>query len=408
MTTASRLRFRVVVFLFCLGVVGGVLRADVLVLHSGGRVEGTLLDAKKAPRDKYVIETAGGGKLTFDKSQVKEVIGKSESEEEYDKARREYPDTVDGQLGLAAWCRDHNLPRQREKHLQRVIEIDPNHAEAHRLLGHMQFDGVWKSQRQYFEDQGYVHYERQWMTPQEMELKEAARKTELLEKAWKRNLKTWRGWLDGQRAQEAIDQINRISDPYASRALGDALAAEKEQAYRKLYIDALARIDSPAAWMVLCGRTLGDDVEEIRLTCLDYLMEHPVPAFTEFFVGKLRDKENVTVNRAALALGKLKDRKAVVPLIEALRTNHIHVVAPAQQGTTAGFGGMTGGNNGGFAGNFGNSGPKIVKMEYKNPEVLQALVEMTGQNFDYDKDAWKAWFGRQRRSLGLNARRDGQ
>ena len=54
--------------------------ADVVILESGGRVEGTLLDAKKTPRDKYVIETSAG-RLTLDKSQVKEVIGQSTSQE---------------------------------------------------------------------------------------------------------------------------------------------------------------------------------------------------------------------------------------------------------------------------------------------------------------------------------------
>ena len=408
MTHASRFQLQTLGAVFCLFVLCALVRGDVLVLQNGGRVEGTLLDAKKSPRDKYIIETAGG-KLTFDKSQVKEVIGQSASEEEYDKVRRDYPDTVEGQLELARWCRDHNLPKQRQQHLDRVLELDPNQAEAHRLLGHMQFDGNWKSQRQFFEDQGYVAYQGQWMTPQEMELKEANRKTELAEKEWKSNLKRWRGWLDGPRTQEAVDKINRISDPFATRALTDLLTADKEERYRKLYVEALARIDSPSAWMALCARSLSDPVEEIRLTCLDYITERPAPAFTDFFAGKLRDKENTIVNRAGLALGRLKDRKAIVPLIEALRTSHIHVVAPAQPGTTAGFGGITGGSSGGFSGSFGNSGPKLVKREYDNQDVLQALIELTGgQNFSYDKDAWKAWYSRQRRGNSLNARRDAQ
>lgn len=386
----------------------GAAAGDVLVLNTGGRIEGTLLSPKQSPHDKYIIETPKGGRLTFDKSQVKEIIGQSQSEEEYEKVRRDYPDTVEGQMALATWCRDHNLPRLREKHLERVLELDGNHTEAHRLLGHMRFDGGWKDQRKYFEDQGYVQYQGQWMTPQEMELKEAARKTELAEKEWKRKLKVWRGWLEGPRAAEAIDEINRIGDPYAARALTELLATDKIEKCRKMYVDALARIDVPAAWRSLCERAISDPVEEVRLTCLDYLTERPVTAFTEYFVTRLHDKENVVVNRAALALGRLHDRKALVPLIEALRTSHIHVVAPAQQGTTTGFGGFSGGATNNFGGSFGSSGPKVVKLEYKNVDVLQALVNLTGQNFDYDKDAWKAWYAGQRKSLGMNARRDGQ
>lgn len=380
--------------------------ADIVVLQNGGRVEGKLLGGKTAPREKYIIETAGGGRLTFDKAQVKEVVGQSASEEEYDKVRRQYPDTVEGQMSLAHWCRDHNLPRQREKTLERVLELDANHAEAHRLLKHLWVGGSWKTQRQYFEDQGYVAYLGQWMTPQEMVLKEAARKTELAEKEWKRKFKMWRGWLDGARSQEALDQLSRVTDPFAVRALADALAGDKVEAHRKRYIEALARIDTPAAWMILSERALSDPVEEVRLTCLDYLTERPSPAVTDYYIGRLRDKENVIINRAALALGRLKDRKAIVPLMEVLRTDHIHQVAPAQPNMTAGMGAMNGQSlGGGFS--FGNSGPTLVKHTYENQDVLQALVDLCdGPNYGFEKDKWKAWYASQKKSLSLNARRD--
>lgn len=387
-------------------VCAAVVRGDVVVLESGGRVEGRLLAAKKGePRDKYIIETAAG-RLTLDKSQVKEVIEQSASKDEYEKVRRQYPDTAEGQIELAHWCRDHNLPGERDKHLERAIEIDPGNAEAHRLLKHLRDEGGWKTQRQFFEDRGYVHYQNQWMTPQERDLKEDARKTELAEKDWKRKLKQWRGWLEGPRSQEALDQIGRINDPFAIKALGDCLAADKVEGYRKRYIEALARIDAPAAWRVLCERSLSDTSEEVRLTCLDYITERPSPALTDYFVGRLHDKENRIINRAALALGKLKDKKAIAPLIEALMTDHIYQVAAAQPGMTSGIGGFAGqAPSGGFS--FGNNGPKFEKRTHQNEDVLQALVELTGgQNYLYNRDAWKAWYASQKKAQSLNARRD--
>ncbi|HWB08599.1 MAG TPA: HEAT repeat domain-containing protein [Pirellulales bacterium] len=379
---------------------------DVLVLASGGRVEGRLLNAKKGEsRDKYVIETAAG-RLTLDKSQVKEVIEQSASKDEYEKVRRQYPDTAEGQLELALWCRDHDLPREREKHLQRVIELDANNAEAHRLLKHLRDEGGWKTQRQFFEDRGYVEYLGQWMTPQERDLKEESRKTELAEKDWKRKLKQWRGWLDGPRAQEALDQIGRITDPFAIKALGDCLTADKVEEYRKRYIEALARIDAPAAWRILCERSLMDADEEVRLTCLDYITERPSPALTDYFVGRLHDKENTVVNRAGQALGKLKDRKAIAPLIEALMTDHIFQIAPEQPNMTSGIGSFNGAPASG-AFSVGNSGPKVIKKTIQNEDVLQALVDITGgQNYLFNRDAWKAWHASQKKAQSLNARRD--
>jgi hypothetical protein len=383
-----------------------VARGDVVVLQSGGRVEGKLLNVKKGEsRDKYIVETSAG-RLTLDKSQVKEVIEQTASQDEYEKVRRQYSDTAEGQMALALWCRDHNLPRPREKHLQRVLELDPNNAEAHRLLKHLRDEGGWKTQQQFFEDRGYVEYQGQWMTPQERDLKEDARKTELAEKEWKKRLKQWRGWLDGPRAQEAIDKIGHINDPFAVKALGESLLSDKVEAYRKRYIEALARIDSPAGWRILCERTLMDSEEEVRLTCLDYITERPSPSFTDYFIGRLHDKENTVVNRAGRALGRLKDRKAIAPLIESLMTDHTFQVAPEQPNMTAGIGAMNGQSmGGGFS--FGGGGPKYVTKTIQNEDVLQALCDLTGgQNFLYDRNRWKAWYASQKKAQSLNARRD--
>jgi hypothetical protein len=398
-------QFGCVMFFVC-AFATSVLHADVVLLENGGRVEGRLLDTKKSD-DKYVIETAAG-RLTLDKSQVKEIIEQSASKDQYEKVRRQYPDTGEGQMELALWCRDHNLPHEREKHLQRVLEIDPGNSEAHRLLKHLRDEGGWKTRQQFFEGRGYVEYLGQWMTPQERDLKEEARKTELAEKDWKRRLKQWRGWLEGPRAQEALDQIGRITDPFAIRALGDCLVADKVEEYRKRYIEALARIDAPAAWRILCERSLMDKDEEVRLTCLDYITERPSPALTDYFVSRLHDKENTVVNRAALALGKLKDRKAIAPLIEALLTDHVFQIAPAQPSMTAGIGSMNGQSlGGGFS--FGGGGPKFEKRTLQNEDVLQALVELTGgQNYLYNRDAWKAWYASHKKARSLNARRDDQ
>ena len=114
-------------------------------------------------------------------------------------------------------------------------------------------------------------YKGDWMTPQEMELKERARKTELSVKDWKHKLKLWRGWLNTDRSAEAVANINQINDPYAVAALAEYLAKETTEAIRKRYIEALARIGTPQAGQVLVEFSLNDNNEEVRLTCLDYL-----------------------------------------------------------------------------------------------------------------------------------------
>ena len=382
-------------------------RGEVVVLKSGGHVEGKLLNPKESPREKYVLEIAGGSRVTFAKSQVREVVRQREAKDEYDKIRHTFADSVEGQMELAAWCRDHHLDTERDRHLKRVLELDPGHAQAHLMLQHVRVGGVWRSRQQFWQDQGYVLYQGDWMTPQEVELRERARKDELAEKEWRQRLKRWRVWLSEGREAEALEQIDQITDPYAVDALAKLLSKEPVEEYRKRYLDALARIGTPGAWKILLEGSLRDPYEEVRLTCLDHITERPVPSFTDFYIDRLQDKNNPIVNRAAIALGRLKDRSAVLPLIDALVTRHEYQVAPAGQGGyQATFGSMNGQPLGGGM-NFGNSGPKIEVVYHNNEDVLQALVQLTGgQNYDYNVLAWKSWYTGQKRSLSLNARRD--
>lgn len=402
MSRAASLSLPLAAVLACAAIGPGRAAGETIVLQSGGRIEGEIVNAKESPRQNYVIKTSGGGQVTLARSQVKEVIRRTEAEEEYEKVRPQYPDTVEGQWKLAMWCRDHGLDRLKEKHLERIIELEPAHNEAHRLLGHVPVHGRWKTKKEFWEDQGYVSYQGEWMTTQEVELKERTRKNELAVKEWKRRLKLWRGWLASDRREEALTNINQINDPYAVAALAEYMTKERDESVRKRYIEALARIGTPAAWRILVEFSLRDDNEEIRLTCLDYLEDKPLPEAVDHYIKNLKHENNKVVNRAALGLLRLGDRRALGPLIDSLVTTHKHVIPPSQSGNTSATFGSGGG---GFS--FGSAPPKILNVPYKNEDVLQALVRLAGgPNFNFDVPSWKAWFATQRRAESLNARRD--
>jgi hypothetical protein len=60
-------------------------------------------------------------------------------------ARQEHPDTLEGHLTLAAWCRSEELPEQERAHLHRVLEFDNSHPFARERLGFQQIGGRWAS-----------------------------------------------------------------------------------------------------------------------------------------------------------------------------------------------------------------------------------------------------------------------
>jgi len=151
---------------------------------------------------------------------------------------------------------------------------------------------------------------------------------------------------------------------------------------------------------------IDDSVEDVRLTCLDHLQTKKRPEVISYFVRKLKDKSNSIVNLAAVALGRMKDLSAVGPLIDALVTVHKFKVVTAGGSVSPSFSSGPGGRPGG-AGLSAGGGTKTISQSIQNQSALDALVALTGCNFNFDKQAWKHWYAAQKKSPdALDARRD--
>lgn len=381
--------------------------AELFLLTNGGRVTGELLNRDQSPRTTYEVQTAEGARVTFDASQVRRVVHPRPEEVEYEQIRTTYPDTVRGQWELAQWCRDHHLSAQREIHLKRVIELDPNHAGARRALGYSKVDGQWATRDEIMIQRGYVRYKGKWVLPQEKADLETRHKSEIAQQEWFKKVRLWRGWLEGNRGQQARDNFRAINDPAAVKALSFAMKKEGSPQVRLLYVDSLSKIGSLDAAKVLAVTSIEDDVEEVRLSCLDYLQARPRPEVVYYYLNRLRDKSRdpIVINRAGFALGRMKDPSAIQPLIEALVTyRKIKINQPGGDNpTTAGFGGWRGGPGG--MGMTAGGGAKWVVEPSRNQAVLDALVSLTGQNFGFDQSAWRDWYRSRQKPETFDARR---
>lgn len=384
--------------------------AEVFVLTGGGRVAGELVNRDESPRRQYVIQVADGARLTLDAAQVRQVLRPRDEEVEYERIQPTYADTAEAQWELAEWCRQHRLKAQREVHLRRVIELDPNHADARHALGYSQVDGTWATRDEIMIERGYLKYKGHWKLKQEIDILEGKRKRNAAQQVWFQKLKRWRGWLGGDRHQQAVENIQTITNPVAVTALAVGLRDENLPAVRLLYIEALAKIDTPEATRALAIASIYDPVGEVRLTCLDRLQTKPRPEVVAYYVGKLKGKKstNEVINLAGFALGRMKDPSAIGPLINALVT--VHKFKIAKPGGPGAMGGTFGTGPGGKAAGGGLSaggGPTIIRQPFSNQAVLDALVSLTGQNFNFDKQAWKYWYAAQKKPPEtIDARRD--
>ena len=362
-------------------------RADVFRLESGGQIEGEWLNHAEQPLTRYLVRTADGLTLTLGLAQVKEVVRQSPAEIEYRRLVPLAPDTLDGQWSLAEWCRKHGLTRQREAHLRRMIEIDPNHQQARYAMGYQFLKGQWISRSDFRRQEGYEFYKGKWRTPQEIEILETRARVELAEKDWLLKLRRWRANLDDpDKAKFGYESLQAVSDPVAVRPLGQLFGQERMRRVKMLYADILAKINTPDAVAILVDRTLADFDEEVLYYCLDKLAELQPPHVADPFVTALKDADNGKVNRGAIALARLRDPSTISPLIDALVTTHTRVL-PGRAGpnaTTTAFS-----DGGTFMRQ--NEGPQVQIVHMQNQPVLDALAKLTGESFGFDKTRWRYW-----------------
>jgi hypothetical protein len=380
--------------------------ADVFILANGGRLEGDLLNPDEKPRKTYQVQLSEGGQVTLAVSQVEKVQSVKPDEREYEKIRHQYPDTVAGQWALAQWCVQKKLLTQRDAHLERVIQLDPNHAEARRALGYSFINGQWAKREDIMRERGMVLYKGSWRTPQEVELIENKRQQEVAEKEWYQKVDRWRGWLGTNRGEQGKENLLGIEDPMAVPALCDAVKKEDSEPVRILLIEVLGKLGTPDAIRMLALKALDDPVEEVRLTCLDVLQKKPRPEAVSYFVGMLKSKDNLLVNRAGMALGRMKDPSVIGPLIDALVTTHKFKIQGDPNRQVASFG--TGGGSGGGGFSFGGTPTRIITQQVTNETVRDALVKLTGKDFGFDKQQWKYWYASQKKPEAVfDGRRDG-
>lgn len=381
-------------------------RADLFMLASGGQVEGELLNRAESPRQNYIVKLAEGGQLTLDKKMVANVVVRSDAERRYEELLPKMPQTVEGHWKMAEWCKERGLDSLRENHLREVIKLDPEHEPARFALGYNRVRGKWKTVEEFFREQGYVKHGSSWKLPQEIAILTAIEQAKKQEIEWRQKIKILRQKLDRKGGERAFEELRAIRDPAAAAPLAAIVDDKNESRDLKLaVIDILGRLDSGVAIGSLVKHSVHDEDVGIRERCLDQLERIKNQSITTAYCRMLRDENNVTIRRAAIALARFKDPAATFPLIDALVTKHKQVITTGGgPGSISPTFSQDGGGGGGLT---AGGGPKVVQREVNNETVLAALTALyPGINFGYDEAAWRRWYGEAKMPKANDLRRD--
>ncbi|MBL8879260.1 MAG: hypothetical protein JNG88_09090 [Phycisphaerales bacterium] len=403
------------------GVVAGTflslaVSADVLQLKSGGTVEGEIVTSDA---EKYVVRTTVGI-VTLPASAV-ESVEKSESPfQEYDRRRSACDESPGAQTELAQWCEDRGLAQERRQHLNRAIELDCDFDPARRELGFVRVGMMWVDGRQ------TRHIPRKDKTttsdaengtgkPSSVDSsdRDNDKVVAAVQSHWLRRFRAIRSnFLDS--AQESVarrgrTQILDIRDPLAILPMAKILGGGNRYA-RSVLVESLATFSEDEATLNLAVIALLDGEESIRKQSLVELVRRNDGRVAAQFRKALASDNDEILRRAAVGLGLLRDAAAVGELIPELTARRWRAVeVPVRQylnGLTTTFtqptrvaiSSATSISHAPQIGAVDLEGPLNVTTEVRwqnvtvyRTEVLEALKQITGENFGFDAAAWQRW-----------------
>lgn len=416
---------RICLCLIAVAVLPALARADAITLKRGGEVRGEILAA--GATNSVSVRTQTGLVITVPLEDVAKVQRRSMIREEYVTRSRQMPDTAEAHWELAEWCRTQSLTTQQTEQLELLVGLDPDHAEARRILGHVQQNGEWLTREEWMTRRGYVRHKGKWITQEEFDLVAENTAQKKAEKAWIPRVRLWLNWVmdgDPQKSQEGYAELAKIRDPDAVGALKQLMSNHPDVRVRDLLVRTLARMDGPAAAALLMQHYLMDADAGIRQQAKDVLDPARRGFAEEALVKALRSPNNSVVARAANLLGEIGTERCIPGLIDALVTSHqYNVQVPVTDGMSVtqgpngqmSFGAPGGGSVGlppqiemmartgqlPYGVGVNDTTPRTMKTvtvtaNVQNSAVLTALQQLTGKNLGYNERDWHLWWAVQR------------
>lgn len=397
-------------------------RGDVIRLKNGGEVRG-LISKATTPQDPVVlIRTVAGAEVQVARADIDFISTRSPLVEEYHTRARRTPDTVEGHWQLAGWCLQRQMQTQRREQLEAILDLDPNHEEARKSLGHIRHHGEWMTRDDAMARQGYVKYKGRYVTQHEYDLLEKTAAERAAEAEWHPKVRRWVNMLtdrDAIRRQEGEQALRSITDPDAVSGLNQFLASHDNPLGRRMFVDIVSRMPGKKPVRRLVERVLYDNDQNVRQAALAGIAHEHAEEAVRYLLPALKEKNNAVVRRAAVGVGKFGDQRVVPNLIAALITSHrVKVQVPSNN--ALGFANTGNGiaqvNPNGYggtmptdiemmarAGQFPYGAIVIpepnqiihtanINVDVRNEEVLLALQKITGKDFGYDQRDWQRWY----------------
>lgn len=384
----------------CVSVTGWV-HADEILLRNGRRISGK---AHKRPGG-WEIRTDSGIVSFIPGDQVLEVqIGPTALEAYQERAVEIAPDDVTARLALAAWCRDQGLDAQATMEYEAVVEVDPDHVEAHRALDHVRHEGEWVTRAAYMESLGFVRHKGRWVTEEEADKVADKAQARRLASHARSLIRRASALITSKQRETARGELAALGTEVVIKPLIDTLDAS--DSYSRMFAaQRLALRGDARAVRPLVRTAVRDRYNTVRIAALHSLegLGHPdtvVPLASHLYARNTYHRLH-----AVQAMSVFPDRRGVYYLIRKLRHEtggfgRVHVAFTTQRAFIRDWELSAGGTGLAIAEvadpvvDIFQEGVvldvKIRRVEWES--TVAVLRGLTGQKFGGDVGAWSRWW----------------
>ena len=390
--------------------------ADSVELTGSGQLTGKA--ARKG--DLVIVSIDDDIQVAFPSSRVSRVV-ESTQLTKYKSLAKDVGDDANAHYQLARWCKAAgNVPGLSQYytrfHMQRAVELNPNHAEARASLGYTKNEGKWVLKTDLMRSRGMIFKSGRWVIPEAASLEDSVDESDKESKLWIREIaKLVKIVMKGSRPEnrkynEALGKLKAIEDPLAAGAIalqfeGSRGNGSQPVQLRRLWISLLGQFKTSASVRALVKAGIDEPDLDLREMALSELLQYGSgTAIANYKRTMLSSKSsNDLINRAARALSFFPaDRELAMQYINALVTTHTQEIAPSGN-MNATFGG----GGGGMGGLSSGSKAKKISERKSNPSVLSLVKKTVPEvDFGYDEVKWRNYLANQKLSYSGDLRRD--
>ena len=393
----------VLVGLWALGALAA--RGDVVHLRSGGTLEGRI----EAEDDQRVTLRTRVGIIKIARQDIERIERGPSILDEYERRRAQVRDEPQALYELALWCKANGFAAEAREHLRRAIALDPDFEPARTALGYVRVGRYWVRADRRTRPSRSATARRGTTAAQNHSSLDVVNLRARLTQQIRAIRTTMLDTGSPRLIRQGREKIRRIDNPAAILPLASVLS-KGSVAARLALVEALSRFKEDEATLNLAVLALSDDDPDVRHKALVELKRRGDPRVGEQFRRALRSNNDVLIRRAAYALGKLRYAPAIPDLIRLLRARgRGFVEIPVNlywSSFTRTFSGIsqvlvakgtvvvvpTIGVA--TSGTVLQAQPVYQERDLTvyRTEVLEALKQITGQNFGFDVRAWQQWY----------------